>query len=153
MAAHISYFGCITCSLLSLPYPTTDYDSQTRAKLIQRSTKVLQRLTYTLKNAGLHENFCACSKMYFRTSVLRRSPTITDDYSVHQRSHKALLPLYHRDREKDREGGREKEREKARRREKESGTIKFRDGEKEGYRVNEKKRGKEDKRERKREIG
>ena len=70
--------------------------------------------------------------MYFRTSVLHRSPPITGDYSVHQLSHKALLALYHRDREKDREGGREKEREKARRREKESGTIKFRDGEKEG---------------------
>ena len=34
--------------------------------------------------------------MYFRTSVLRRSPTITDDYSVHQLSHNALLVLYQR---------------------------------------------------------
>ena len=33
-----------------------------------------------MKNAGLHENVCACSKLYFRTSVLHRSPTITDDY-------------------------------------------------------------------------
>src|SRR4029434_8790711 len=34
--------------------------------------------------------------MYFVTSVLRRSPTITDDYSVHQLSHNALLVLYQR---------------------------------------------------------
>src|SRR4029434_575845 len=47
-------------------------------------------------NADLHENFCACSKLFFWTSVLLRSPTITDDYSVHQLSHKALLVLYQR---------------------------------------------------------
>src|SRR4029434_44044 len=83
-------------TVLSLPYPTTDYDSQTRAKLIKRSTKVLQRLNETLKNADLYENFCACSKLFFWTSVLRRSPTITDDYSVHQILHNALLVLYQR---------------------------------------------------------
>src|SRR4029434_6221567 len=54
-------------------YPT-HYNSQTRAKLIKRSTKVLQRLNETLKNADLHENFCACSKLFFWTSVLLRSP-------------------------------------------------------------------------------
>src|SRR4029434_9204278 len=81
-------------TVLSLPYPTTDYDSQTRAKLIKRSRKVLQRLNETLKNADLHENFCACSKLFFWTSVLLRSPTITDDYSVHQLSHKALLAQF-----------------------------------------------------------
>src|SRR4029434_971339 len=64
-------------TVLSLPYPTTDYDSQTRAKLLKRSTKVLQRLNETLNNADLHENFCACSKLFFWTSVLLRSPTIT----------------------------------------------------------------------------
>src|SRR4029434_2275439 len=85
-----------TSTVLSLPYPTTDYDSQTRAKFIKRSTKVLQRLNETLKNSDLHENFCACSKLLFWTSVLLRSPTITDDYSVHQLSHKALLAQYQR---------------------------------------------------------
>ena len=37
----------------------------------------------------------ACSKLYFRTTVLRRSLTNT---SVHQRSHNALLVLYQRPR-------------------------------------------------------
>src|SRR4029434_9069982 len=82
--------------VLSLPYPTTDYDSQTRAKFIKRSTKVLQRLNEMLKNADLHEKFCACSKLFFWTSVLLRSPTITNDYSVHQLSHKALLAQFQR---------------------------------------------------------
>ena len=93
-AAHTSYVGCINCTQSTLP--TTDYHSQTRAKLIKRSTKVLQRLNETLKNADLHENFCACSKLFFWTSVLLRSPTITDDYSVHQLSHKALLAQFQR---------------------------------------------------------
>src|SRR4029434_6433173 len=93
-AAHISYFGCINCTQSTLS--TTDYDSQTRAKLLKRSTKVLQRLNETLKNADLHENFCACSKLIFWTSVLLRSPTITDDYSVNQLSHKALLAQFQR---------------------------------------------------------
>src|SRR4029434_2886075 len=70
-------------TVLSLPYPTTDYDSQTRAKLIKPSTHVLQRLNETLKNADLHENFCACSKLFFWTSVLLRSPTITAFTSFH----------------------------------------------------------------------
>ena len=51
--------------------------------LIKRSTKDLQRLNETLKNAGLHENFCACSKKKIRTIVLRRSPTITAFTSFH----------------------------------------------------------------------
>src|SRR4029434_6534230 len=70
-------------TVLSLPYPTTDCDSPTRAKLIKRSTKVLQRLNETLKNADFHENFCACSKLFFWTSVLLRSPTITAFTSFH----------------------------------------------------------------------
>src|SRR4029434_2977734 len=85
-----------TSTVLSLPYPTTDYDSQTRATLIKRSTKVLQRLNKRLKNADLHENFCACSKRFFWTSVLLRSPTITADYSAHQPYHNALLVLSQR---------------------------------------------------------
>src|SRR4029434_7794656 len=93
-AAHISYFGCINCTQSTLP--TTDYHSQTRAKLIKRCTKDLQRSHVTVKNAYLHENFCACSKLFFWTSVLLRSPTITDDYSFHQLSHKALLAQYQR---------------------------------------------------------
>ena len=32
------------------------------------------------KNVGVSENFCACSKLFFRTSVLHRFPVITDDY-------------------------------------------------------------------------
>ena len=40
----------------------TDYDSQTRAKLIKRSTKVLQRLNETLKNADLVVAFVIANK-------------------------------------------------------------------------------------------
>src|SRR4029434_5090164 len=90
-------YPCLNCTQT---YPNarveTDYDSQTRAKLIKRSTKVLQRLNETLKNADLHENSFACHKLFFWTSVLLRSPTITDDYSVHQLSHKALLAQFQR---------------------------------------------------------
>src|SRR4029434_9264382 len=80
-------------TVLSLPYPTTDYDSQTRAKLIKRSTKVLHRLNETLKNADLHENFCACSKLFFWTSVLCRSDESQTRAKLIKRSTKVLHRL------------------------------------------------------------